>query len=56
MGTHPPMLYRCACGNLLRRSDISKGVCLGHKVQFATTGNFFDWIKTIYWKLTGGLS
>lgn len=51
----PPLLYRCSCGNILRLGDIAKGVCVGHKVSFLGEGTFLEWLKVMYWQLTGRL-
>ena len=49
-------LYRCVQdGRLLRRSDVTRGECLGHQIKMATTGNFLEWLQVQYWKLTGAL-
>lgn len=52
MGT-PPMLYRCSCGNLLRKRDIAIGICAGHRVSPASNGSFFEWLKVRYWRIRG---
>lgn len=57
MGTETtlPPLYRCSCGQLLRRGDIFKGICCGHSVRLATSGNILEWLKVQWWKFTGRL-
>ena len=54
MGT-TPKLYRCSCSRLLRRKDIEAGACQGHRVQYASGGSFYEWLKVKYWTLTGQL-
>ena len=49
-------LYRCTQDNrLLRRSDVSRGECLGHQLKFATTGSILEWMRVQFWKWTGAL-
>ena len=49
-------LYRCVQdGRLLRRSEVTRGVCLGHQIKLATTGSLLEWIRVQFWKLTGAL-
>ena len=49
-------LYRCVQdGRLLRKSDVTRGECLGHQIKLATTGTFLEWVKVALWKLTGGM-
>ena len=47
-------LFRCEYdGKLLRKADINNGQCLGHRIQLARNGTFFEWLVVTYWKLTG---
>lgn len=47
-------LYRCSQDQrLLRKSDINRGVCLGHQIKLATTGSLLEWIRVQFWKLMG---
>jgi hypothetical protein len=49
-------LYRCSQDQrLLRRTDIDRGVCLGHQIKLATSGSLLEWIRVLYWKLAGKL-
>jgi hypothetical protein len=40
-----PKYLRCECGKLLTDRMISKGVCAGHRVKYATKGSFIEWLK-----------
>lgn len=49
-------VYRCKTdGRLIRRSDISKGVCLGHMLNYASQVSLLEWLKVKWWIFTGQL-
>ena len=49
-------LYRCEQdGRLLRRLDVARGECLGHRLKLVTQGNFLEWLRVQYWKLTDAI-
>ena len=44
-----PFYYRCeTCGKLLGYGMISAGVCVGHKMKYATTGSFWEFLKILF--------
>ena len=47
VGDHPlPTLYRCVdCDKLLGEEMLSEGICVGHKLKYATKGTVWEWIK-----------
>lgn len=44
-GLKDKWLYRCECGRLLTDKMISNGTCAGHKMRYATSGSFWEWIQ-----------
>ena len=40
-----PTYYRCqSCGRLLTDRIMSLGICAGHRITYATSGTFFEWL------------
>jgi len=43
MKEHP--FFRCeTCGHLVDDDLISQGACTGHKMKYAGSGTFFEWL------------